>query len=551
MNGILSWLEIWKNPLFTRCRRARLRWKPVLTRGLVTLTLSFFLFAIPYLGATERHILDRSLTARATFLPIFVVQGILLMFLGTGAVASGIAMDRDRRMTEFHLLTPLGPYRTVLGYLMGLPIREYLLFLLTLPFTLFSIGVGHIPLGKILHLYSVFFITVILYHLTGLVSGLLARKPRRANWVAQAWVVVLYLILPQFSHLGLTFFEFLTIKPTLYGMIMNELVDVEQGNARMELLKRIEHWSHVPFFNLNLHPTICTLTVQGFLILFLTLISLRKWQDIQRHALNKIQALALFTGILFFLVGSLWPFLTRHHVYSALLQEIEQGLLGKYKFMLVLYVFFMVITLSSLILIHVVTPEKTLFRKGYYRAQNEGRKTIPWNQDAASSRPVLFGFLILSFLGYLPLIYLARHSTYMFQVPPPYRAFLMPMIFFTAILTMSHAVRERYGSRTLFLLLFTSWVVPFFTFVLVVAAWSKVVLASYIAWPSPLISFYFHARYLYQQELPLIETDKIGQLRPHIPTLVLLSASLYMVSAIIFQFILHRFHHSLEKQASH
>ena len=80
-------------------------------------------------------------------MPIFFVQGVILMFMGTGAVASGIANERDSGVLDYQRITPMGPMRKIVGYLFGLPVREYFLFALTLPFVAYGTVRGGIALN--------------------------------------------------------------------------------------------------------------------------------------------------------------------------------------------------------------------------------------------------------------------------------------------------------------------------------------------------------------------------------------------------------------------
>ena len=43
--------------------------------------------------------------------------------------------ERDEGVIDYQRLIPMSPLSKVLGYLFGLPVREYVMFLATLPFT--------------------------------------------------------------------------------------------------------------------------------------------------------------------------------------------------------------------------------------------------------------------------------------------------------------------------------------------------------------------------------------------------------------------------------
>ncbi len=68
---------------------------------------------------------------RAAFLPMFLIQVVLMMFIGTGSVTAGISQEYEDGMVDYHRLTPMTPMAKIVGYLFGLPIREWFLFAVT------------------------------------------------------------------------------------------------------------------------------------------------------------------------------------------------------------------------------------------------------------------------------------------------------------------------------------------------------------------------------------------------------------------------------------
>ena len=111
------------NPIWLKSARARLRWKHVISWGTVTVSLTAFVFMIIYMNMTEQMGATAATAAKATIPGIVVVQSVILMMLGTGAVASGIAQERDDRLIDYQRLTPMSQASKILGYLFGLPVR--------------------------------------------------------------------------------------------------------------------------------------------------------------------------------------------------------------------------------------------------------------------------------------------------------------------------------------------------------------------------------------------------------------------------------------------
>ncbi len=157
------------------------------------------------------------------------------------------------------------PAAKLIGYLFGLPIREYALFALTLPMLAFGVIKGGFSAGTVLHFYTIFFTSVIMYHMTAIVAGMLSARPRQVTVISYLMVLLLYFVLPNLSHLGFTFFEFLTIRPALFGLISQE-IDRIGGAAELIVDQRftaLDSFRDIPFFGFEIQPGLYSLLVQG------------------------------------------------------------------------------------------------------------------------------------------------------------------------------------------------------------------------------------------------------------------------------------------------
>ena len=195
----------------------------------------------------------------------------------------------------------------VLGYLFGLPIREYFMFALTVPFMAFLLIAGQIPLSVIVPVYLVFFTSVLLYHLIGTVFGLVLKEWRMSVVFTQGVVILINIVLPLFSTLGFTFLQYLTIRPVVIARIIPYL-PAESGFRNIFPAGFFS--SDVAFFNLNVSTTLFSLLVQGVLIFTLGLMVYRKWESAFNKSLGKIYAIGFFVALQFFCIGTLWPNLT-------------------------------------------------------------------------------------------------------------------------------------------------------------------------------------------------------------------------------------------------
>ncbi|HLQ46207.1 MAG TPA: hypothetical protein VK137_15805, partial [Planctomycetaceae bacterium] len=64
------------------------------------------------------------------FVTYFALQGLCLHVIGMSQVASSIGQVNDSGVLDFHRISPLPPMTTALGFVLGAPIREYLVAVL-------------------------------------------------------------------------------------------------------------------------------------------------------------------------------------------------------------------------------------------------------------------------------------------------------------------------------------------------------------------------------------------------------------------------------------
>ena len=133
-----------KNPIFIRFCRSELRYKKAIFWYLLTLIATAFAVAITYAPQVAQG-REAMAAARNALLPVLIIQGIILLFMGTGSIASGITREKVENVLDYQRLTPLPTRDKILGYLFGLPVRHYVMFAITLPFLAFVLIVGRIP----------------------------------------------------------------------------------------------------------------------------------------------------------------------------------------------------------------------------------------------------------------------------------------------------------------------------------------------------------------------------------------------------------------------
>ena len=416
------------NPLVIKGIRENLRPKHLIAAGLFSLIVCSTIYLTSYLEGSEgKYSKDPETNtwvqaesspvngARNAFTFLLALQGFYLMFLGTGRVASITAEERESGLLDYQRMTPMNPLSKIIGYIFGIPAREYYMFLFTLPFLGHAILVGKLPWGNIIQLYSVFFCSVILYHLTAHAVGLVVPKPRAASWVSRIVVLGLYVVLPGLGQAGISFLSFLTILPTYFGKIFPLLNDQGVQNVGRLKSKLVDFWQDVPFFDFAISPTTFTFLMQGLLILILLVTGHRKWRNQALPSLSKPSALLIHSIFQFLLLGCLWTFFDKGEASGLIGQELsahqfsgkEEKILG---LILVIGIFFSLSLLFILCLINICCPNQHLYLKGIQRISKFNLARIPRMADEGSGLVIMLVLSIITLFTYSVLIKLALHS---------------------------------------------------------------------------------------------------------------------------------------------
>ncbi|MFG0258305.1 MAG: hypothetical protein ACF8GE_10425 [Phycisphaerales bacterium JB043] len=491
------------NPIIVKGMRARLRRGTLISWGVVVLTITGFVSAIVYLVQTEQEFTTPETAAKMILLPVIIIQATILMLLGTGAVASGVSQERDKGLLDYQRMTPMSPTSKLLGYLFGLPAREYVLFALTLPFMAFGIIKGGFPLITIAKFYVIFFSSVMVYHMTGLAAGMVSAKPRRAGLIAQGMVLMLYFVLPSLSFFGFTFFEFLTIRPALIGMVYQEIQNVggsPEALAQLPGLTALDEFRFIPFFTIELHPITFTLIAQSGLLIALWTAIHRKWRDESLHIFSKWFGLVFFAGAAAMTLGNVWPILRNDGVFAQLLRQfvgrnITASEIGQYEESpiinsVVLTIALAILTALCILTLLCITPTTDKIKQGWRRVARQGGRMIPLNWDSSSSLFVTAGIILLYSITFGLLAYAALQSNRYLQ-PPSVVALVMPAVYMGMIIIFLQATLERFGKRSFFVATFLLWMVPFFSAILLGAAFERELLSAYVSLPFPPSGLFF------------------------------------------------------------
>jgi hypothetical protein len=543
---------LWRvNPIWQKSARARLRPRHLIGWGVVTMTVTLFVAMIIYTTMTERRLTTREIAAEAVLPAVVVIQAVLLMMFGTGVVASGISQERDEGLLDYQRMTPMSPTAKILGYLFGLPVREYALFAMTLPVVAAAAWISHFSLLTLAHFYLVFFTSVWVYHLTAMAAGMIAPKPRLAQMVAVGLVVVLYFVLPNLSRLGITFFEFLTIRPTFFGLLQQELPEHLRAPAEAT---GIDSFRDVPFFTASIHPTVYTLLVQGFLLATMFAMVHRKWRNPSHHVLSKAGALAVFVGITVFVLASVWAVIAQDSAYKQIFASFDDRWLPgeripeSLEVMLILYIG--ILGGAFIALVTAATASRHTVLEGWRRAAKRRANRLPWNSDAASSLPLAAAMLALAIGGGMLLILPVRDCGAYFSAGPTTGTVAVLALGAVGSGLFLQAMREWLSLRVYALAIFLLWVPPFFAMAILYSAFEAWKPGAYLGLPCPPVLLAFSLAEMLRSTTPLFEGPREflpGELVRIAGPASVFGANAYMAAGLLAQAV--RFRHRARLRA--
>lgn len=374
-------LAFWTNPIFIRYCRSKLRLKPLVAWGVIVLIITGFIYSMTYLMPQRMQQMTRMEAAQLTLIPLFIIQCVILMFKGSFAVASGITREGMEGVLDYQRLAPLTPVQKIVGYLFGLPILEYVLFALTLPFLAFTVIKGQVPLSILIGIYSVFATSVLLYHMTAYMAGMVVTKRFLAGFISQTLMFVLYFVLPSMKGLGYVFFEYLTVRPAVYYEMAKILPDFARSGLGVD---------YVDFFNFDLSIIGFSLVIQCLLFWVFAMVVYRKWRQESLHILGKHATVVVYAGILVIIVGSMIPLIDTGGIFPSQASmnffDIPHDRHIKGDEAATIPGIFGFLTLGlAMILVGQMTPHRDKQMKGWRRSYKYGNKRMGRNDDAYSS----------------------------------------------------------------------------------------------------------------------------------------------------------------------
>jgi hypothetical protein len=417
---LLATLQVWNNPAFLRFWRSRLRLRKAIFWYLLVLIITSFMVATVYLSRTNFGVPAEGV-ARGLWLPLLIIQGLILMVKGTGSASASLIQDKIDETLDYQRLTPVTPIRNLVGYLFGLPVLEYVMFALTLPHLAFIAIVGRIPVVELLAVYTAFFVCVILYHTTAIVAGLIMRRWFLGYAVGILMVLLVNVVLPAFiSQLGLKFFQYLSVWPVISDHVLPLTLSGQAFARAVAQNPFFGLGNDVSFFNWSLPPFAFTLLLQGILIATFGTMALRRWKSSTRHPLSKPYALGFLAAFIVVVLGNIWPIITRQFMPFSLFGVNDLNRLGEPISIALPLVYAVVSWVLCYVLFAIVVPSRHDFVRGIRRALKHGRSAArPWEDDA-SGLPFIAAAAALVLAGFGVMFYETSASGFLDRFDGPF-----------------------------------------------------------------------------------------------------------------------------------
>ncbi|MGB0416381.1 MAG: hypothetical protein ACPGKS_05995 [Coraliomargarita sp.] len=387
--------RIWQNPIFIRYCRARLCRVGFGAWASVVLVITAFVFFMSFLAPQRWGSAEIEDAAGFSLVAIIVIQCALLMFKGSFNMAAGITREGIEGILDYQRLSPMSPLSKALGYLFGLPVQEWVLFTLTLPFLGYIYVAGSLPLVTVAKVYAVMIPAVLLYHMTGFLAGMVVKQRFLAGFLSQLLMVLLYFILPQLSNIGYVFFDYLTIRPVLYDELAGLIPDWELREP-------------VRFYQFNIPVWLFSIAMQLSLFSIFLMIVLRKWRNENAHLLGKHASVGILAGTLLVFLGRILPLIPDGKIFPPFMRDNFSGaeaqigdaviqvrdmLEGQALAMPGIFGLFLLLLIC--LMISFITPSRDTRIKELRRIRKLGLSKIPMGSDAATSIPQTLAFCLM------------------------------------------------------------------------------------------------------------------------------------------------------------
>ena len=331
------------NPLIVKHLRSRLRPSQLLPWVVVVLSLGTLFCWIGYYTDS---------LGTAAFWWLAGIGFLFFVVGGSNQVTTAVGSAKESGILDFHRVSPLPASTVTLGFFVGAPIREYLLYALLLPFLYFCGRDARLDSPGFFDLAVPTVLTGWLMFALSILAALVAKRPK----LASVGIVAVLLVS-------------MWIGSGVYaGYRVSRMMGQQPETAPFG----------IGFFGMRL-PTLAWLALyEGTATILLLLAATRKMRSEGALAYSKPEALACMATIATLALGAFWSVQDTTWVVPALL-----------------YIF----VITGIVLATTVTPDSNEYTKGVRRALRAGRRRPSIWADAASSAWCVYGLAGLVALG--------------------------------------------------------------------------------------------------------------------------------------------------------
>jgi len=343
---------LFDNPVLIKHIRIRLRRPQAIYLGIVVLSL-----CLCSMWAGWKF---NGLGNGAVFTLLVWCIGAVLQLVGTSQVANSISQTNETGILDFHRIAPLPPHTTALGFVLGGPVREYLIAGMIVPFALFCSLSGEPGLAGFAAISTVMLSTTLLFHMLAMNAGLLSKRGKtRGTSMGLAFLLVMASFSTSTVLTGLPIPGLLTVGPTF----------LEAMDKNGELLK-----ANLPtFFGLHLPLFLQSLIYQIPLIIFLSIPVVRRMRSAQASLYSKPAATGCLATISVLNLGGI----VKH-------PQLEPA------FFVPMLLYFSVII--AILLTLAVTPSRSRYLNLVRRSKKQNMLKPSLWQDESCNRAILFVF---------------------------------------------------------------------------------------------------------------------------------------------------------------
>src|SRR5579864_1526393 len=265
MNRVLAWLD---NPILVKHIRCRMRGGQFLPASAVVIILCLLI-------SWGGWMLDGYANG-GTFGALLALQTVVLLVMGASQVSASLSAARESGIIDFHRVSPLSPLELTIGFFLGAPIREYILFGCTLPFSLFCVAMGAPEFSGLVQILIALILGAWLLNALALLNALTLKRPKAA---ARGIVGVLLFVL-------------------LFSGVM------VQGYSRATAL--VNESPTLSFYGLALPWLVFVIIYAIPTLTFLLMAATRKMRSDRAHVFSKPQSVACLTTLTVLILGALW-----------------------------------------------------------------------------------------------------------------------------------------------------------------------------------------------------------------------------------------------------